>query len=124
VRQFSLTTAAPGVYVPDKSIKKTSEIRLYLDSRVLFERGYNLFRPILICSASFLPQVSQYIDPLQLPETDEITRHLTPISLTHRVTAHGFKDESVGPISAYEAGLIGIAMSSAYSWFQETEENR
>ena len=124
VRQSSLTTPVPGASVSDKSIKKASEIRLYLDSRVLFQRGYSLLRPILICSASFLPQVSQYIDPLQLPETDEITRHLTPISLTHRVTAHGFKDESVGPISAYEAGLLGIAVSSAYSWFQETEESR
>ena len=124
VRQSSLATPSLGASVSNKSINKAGEMQLYLDSRILFERGYSLFRPILICSASFLPQLSQYIDPLQLPETDEITRHLTPISLTHHVTAHGFKDESIGPISAYEAGLLGIAVSSAYNWFQESQENR
>jgi hypothetical protein len=124
VRQSSLATPSPIASLSNKSINKAGEMQLYLDSRILFERGYSLFRPILICSASFLPQLSQYIDPLELPETDEITRHLTAISLTHHVTAHGFKDESVGPISAYEAGLLGIAMSSAYSWFQETHGNR
>jgi hypothetical protein len=72
-------------------------------------------RPILVFGAALVPTLSEYIDSNSLPETSEISRHLTPIILSRHRVPDGIIDESVGPVTAYQALAFvlgtGIALS-------------
>jgi hypothetical protein len=68
---------------------------------------------MLVFGILLMPALNRYVDAMALPETEDISKHLSPIVLSrHRVT-NGFVDESVGPITAYDALvlLLGGAMA-------------
>jgi hypothetical protein len=46
---------------------------------------------------------------MALPETGAIAKHLSPIVLSRRHVSDGFIDESVGPVTAYQAAALVMA---------------
>ncbi|MBV8350978.1 MAG: hypothetical protein JOZ21_01725 [Verrucomicrobia bacterium] len=86
-----------------KLVAEPADMFVYFDAKAGFESLYNASRPMLVFGVALIPTISKYIDAMALPETAEVSKHLGPIVLSrHRVT-HGVIDESVGPITAYEA---------------------
>jgi hypothetical protein len=49
---------------------------------------------------------------MALPDGDDISKHLSPIVLSRHRVANGVIDESVGPVTAYEA----VAMLLGGAW--------
>jgi hypothetical protein len=93
-----------------------SDLFLYIDAKVGFQKFYDASRPMLVFGAALIPSVNRYVDPMAFPETSDITKHLSPIVLSRRRVANGFIDESVGPLTAYEAsafafgGAVGVGL--------------
>jgi uncharacterized membrane protein YcfT len=84
-----------------------------LDAKSGFEKFYEVSRPMLVFGILLMPTLNRYVDAMALPDTDVISKHLSPIVLSrHRVT-NGVVDESVGPITAYDAValLLGGALA-------------
>jgi hypothetical protein len=87
-------------------VKDPDDLFLYFDAKPFFERVYDASRPMLELGLGIMPVVSRYVDGMALPETSDISRHLSAIVLSrHRVT-QGVVDESVGPITAYDAAAL------------------
>jgi hypothetical protein len=110
--QTRLSDQRVGIHPPD-SYKPTgtdlsSSVRFYLDSNALFERGYGSLRPVLVFGAALVPNLNTLFDPATLPEASEISKHLTPILMYRRDLPDGVVEDSVGPVTAYEASAIGI----------------
>jgi len=89
--------------------RATGDLRLYVDTPSLFERGYSMLRPVLIFGSALVPDLDRYLDPTMLPEAPEISSHLSPIVLTRRELADGILDESTGSLTAYEVSLLAVA---------------
>jgi hypothetical protein len=86
-----------------KSVEKPADLFVYVDAKTGFESLYDASRPMLVFGVALIPALSQYIDAMTFPETGEVSKHLSPIVLSRHRVAHGVVDESVGPITAYEA---------------------
>lgn len=86
-----------------KLVAEPADMFVYFDAKAGFESLYNASRPMLVFGVALIPTISKYIDAMALPETAEISRHLGPIVLSRHRVAHGVIDESVGPMTAYEA---------------------
>jgi hypothetical protein len=86
---------------------------VYVDAKNGFERFYNASRPMLAFGAALIPSLAEYVDGSSLPETEEVSRHLSPIVLCRHWLKNGAIDESVGPVTAYEGSalLLGAAMT-------------
>jgi hypothetical protein len=89
-----------------------SVIRFYLDANTLFERAYGSIRPMLIFGAAMMPNLSEFIDAAALPETSEVCKHLTPILMCRRELPDGTLDDSVGPLTAFEASALGVGAAA------------
>ncbi len=104
-----LRTHAPGLENDEqfkavsKLVKDPDDLFVYFDAKSCFERVYDASRPMLALGLGVIPVVSRYVDGMSIPETSEISRHLSPIVLSRRRVAEGVVDESVGPITAYDA---------------------
>jgi hypothetical protein len=85
-----------------------SDMFLYIDAKTGFRKFYNVSRPMLILGAALMPALDRYIDLTALPEIESIARHLSPIVLSRHRVAKGFVDESVGPLTAYEASAFAV----------------
>jgi len=85
----------------------------YLDAKSGFERFYEASRPMLAFGIALMPALNRYVDAMALPDTDDISKHLSPIVLSRHRVANGVIDESVGPITAYDAValLLGGALA-------------
>jgi hypothetical protein len=97
----------------ERLVATPSDLFLYIDARAGFERFYDASRPILIFGAALIPSLNRYVDAMALPETDAIAKHLSPIVLSRHQVANGFIDESVGPLTAYEASAFAIGSATA-----------
>jgi hypothetical protein len=86
-----------------KLVAEPADLFVYFDAKTGFESLYNASRPMLVFGVALIPAISKYIDAMALPETTEVSKHLGPIVLSRHRVAHGIIDESVGPITAYEA---------------------
>ncbi|MBV8140919.1 MAG: hypothetical protein JOZ60_02620, partial [Verrucomicrobia bacterium] len=86
-----------------KLVSKPTDLFAYLDAKSGFERLYDVCRPMLVFGIVLMPNLNRYVDAMALPETDEICRHLSPIVLSRHRVANGIVDESIGPITAYDA---------------------
>lgn len=95
-----------------------SDLFLYVDAKVGFQRLYDASRPMLIFGAALIPAVNHYVDMMALPESAEIAKHLSPIVLSRRRVANGFVDESAGPVTAYEASAFAIGSAAAVGLLQ------
>ena len=103
---------APSNYkIADTS--QPSAVRFYLDANTLFERGYGSIRPMLVFGAALVPNLADFIDPNALPETSEVCKHLTPILMSRRELPDGTLDDSVGPLTAFEASALGVGAAAS-----------
>jgi hypothetical protein len=95
-----------------------SAVQFYLDANTLFERGYGSIRPMLVFGAALVPSLADFIDPNALPETSEVCKHLTPILMCRRHLPDGTLDDSVGPLTAYEASALGVGAAASLSFIE------
>jgi hypothetical protein len=95
-----------------------SDLFLYIDAKVGFQRLYDAWRPMLIFGAALMPAVNRYVDMMELPEGAEVAKHLSPIVLSRHRVANGFIDESAGPVTAYEASALAIGSAVALELLQ------
>jgi len=87
----------------------------YLDCKGLFEGIYNRVRPIAIFAAAMSSDVGTYVDVNKLPETETISRHLSPIVYSNRQLSDGWLIESSGPVTLSQVFFAGaIGGSAAY----------
>jgi len=86
-----------------KLVDEPADLFVYVDAKTGFESLYDASRPMLVFGVALIPALNQYIDAMTFPETGEVSKHLSPIVLSRHRVAHGVVDESVGPITAYEA---------------------
>jgi hypothetical protein len=105
-----------GLHAPNNykiaDATEPAAIRFYLDANTLFERGYGSIRPMLVFGAALVPNLSDFIDPSALPETSEVCKHLTPILMCRRELPDGTLDDSVGPLTAFEASALGVGAAA------------
>lgn len=96
-----------------KLVAEPNELFAYLDAKSGFERFYEASRPMLAFGIVLMPTLSRYVDAMALPDTGDISKHLSPIVLSRHRVANGVVDESVGPITAYDAValLLGGALA-------------
>ena len=90
-------------------VRAAGDLRLYVDTPTLFDRGYQMLRPVLNFGSALVPGLDRYLDPTMLPEAQEISRHLAPIMLTRAELSDGIMDESTGSLTAYEVSLLAVA---------------
>ncbi|MBV9673715.1 MAG: hypothetical protein JO076_12960, partial [Verrucomicrobia bacterium] len=91
-----------------KLVPPANDVFAFIDTQTGFNRLYEAIRPMLVFSAAVVPQLGDYIDAGNLPDCEEISRHLSPIVLSRSRVKGGFMDESTGPITAYQATLLLI----------------
>jgi hypothetical protein len=89
-----------------KLIDEPNALFAYLDAKSAFERFYEVSRPMLAFGIVLMPTLNRYVDAMSLPETGDISRHLSPIMLSRHRVANGVVDESIGPITAYDALVL------------------
>jgi hypothetical protein len=89
-----------------KMVNEPDDLFVYLDAKTGFESLYDASRSMLVFGVALIPSLNKYIDAMAFPETGEISHHLSPIVLSRHRVAHGVVDESVGPITAYEALVL------------------
>ena len=111
LRDQQIGLAPPTNYKAVEAIQP-SAVRFYLDANTLFERGYGSIRPMLVFGAALVPNLSDFIDPNALPETSEVSKHLTPILMCRRELPDGTLDDSVGPLTAFEASALGVVTAA------------
>jgi hypothetical protein len=96
-----------------KMVDEPNVLFAYLDAKSGFERFYEASRPMLAFGIVLMPTINRYVDAMALPETEDISKHLSPIVLSRHRVANGVVDESVGPVTAYDAValLLGGALA-------------
>jgi hypothetical protein len=87
----------------------------YVDTALLYTRLDATVRPMLIMGAAFVPAIAQAVDLSKVPPADVITRHLSPIVLSQTYEGDGYRMESIGPVSIYQAalGIAGVSGAGA-----------
>jgi hypothetical protein len=100
-------------------VSPPTDIFVYLDAKGTFERVYPIARPIFVFGSAFIPTLTDYVDPKALPDPAEIARHLSPIVFSRHRVENGVLDESVGPVTAYQASIVALGACSALGLFQE-----
>ncbi len=106
----SLSAFAPAL----PAFQSANEVFAFLDTRLVFERAYSAFRPVILFGAQVLPGMKEIIDTSKLPQTDTIARHLPPVILSQKRTAEGVLIESSGPVTVSQLA-IGLAAGAAWS---------
>jgi hypothetical protein len=79
--------------------KSSNEAFCYIDSRLVFDRLYSAFVPVLRFGAAMMPGMNRTFDLSKLPKSETITRHLPPISMSQKRLDDGILLESSGPLS-------------------------
>jgi hypothetical protein len=94
-----------------KLVDDPNDLFAYLDAKSGFERFYEASRPMLVFGIALTPALSQYVDAMALPDTGDISKHLSSIVLSRHRVPNGVVDESVGPLTAYDA--VGLLLGGA-----------
>lgn len=120
-RALTLPPGAPtlegaGAFKPAlAAYQATGQAFGYVDSKALFERVYNMVRPIAIFAGAMSPTAGQFVDVQKMPDTETISKHLAPILYTSAQTADGVVIESSGPLTLTQAAaLVGGGAAAAY----------
>jgi hypothetical protein len=108
--------ATPAFEQATKAVGKPTSGFGYLDLKTLVDRSYGTFRPFLAMSLAFSPDSAKYVDAGKLPDTETISKHLSPAVYSQSVTTDGTLVESVGPLTFNQViGLsVGGAIAAAY----------
>ncbi len=88
----------------------------FVNTKATFENIYNLIRPVVMLSTMMAP--NPYIDGQKMPDTETISKHLSPILYTSRQTADGMVIESSGPVTLSQAAVIVVGGAAAASFSQ------
>jgi hypothetical protein len=102
-------------------VSPPTDIFVYLEAKGTFERVYPIARPIFVFGSAFIPTLTDYVDPRALPDPAEIARHLSPIVFSRHRVENGVLDESVGPVTAYQASIVALGACAMMGLFQEGE---
>lgn len=86
----------------------------FIDTKALFDRAFPLLRQIIVFGSSFMPGADQFIDASKLPQTETISKHLTPIVLSQTRLEDGYLVESTGPITMSQAAILTLGTSAAF----------
>jgi hypothetical protein len=119
-----LQSRAPGLEADDqykaiaKMVDEPNVLFAYLDAKSGFERFYEASRPMLAFGIVLMPTLNRYVDAMALPETEDISKHLSPIVLSRHRVAYGVVDESVGPVTAYDAVALLLGGALALGLFE------
>lgn len=84
----------------------------YLDTKAIFDRVYGLFRGV--ASMGFVPHLTDFVDVGKLPDSETISKHLSPIVSSGAVKDGGVLVESAGPVTMMQAAMatgsiVGVA---------------
>jgi hypothetical protein len=101
-----------------KMVDEPNVLFAYLDAKSGFERFYEASRPMLAFGIVLMPTLNRYVDAMALPETEDISKHLSPIVLSRHRVAYGVVDESVGPVTAYDAVALLLGGALALGLFE------
>jgi hypothetical protein len=82
----------------------------YADTALIYRRLDATVRPLFLMAAAFLPNVNEYLDLERFPNSDVITKHLSPIVSSQRYETDGYITESAGPVTLNQA-TIGLVVS-------------
>jgi hypothetical protein len=82
----------------------------YLDTALLYQRLDTTVRPLFLMAAAFVPGVNEYLDLDKFPDSEVITKHLSPIVSSQSYEKDGYVTESAGPITLNQTGL-GLAVA-------------
>lgn len=96
-----------------KLVDEPNDLFAYLDAKSGFERFYGASRPMLVFGILLMPALSRFVDAMALPDASDVSKHLSPIVLSRHRVSNGVVDESIGPITAYDAAalLLGGALA-------------
>ncbi|MEX1118786.1 MAG: hypothetical protein WEB60_08330 [Terrimicrobiaceae bacterium] len=86
----------------------------FIDSKALFERAFPLLRQIITFGSSFMPGADQFLDASKIPQTETISKHLTPIIFSQTRLDSGYLIESSGPITMNQAAILTIGSGAAF----------
>ncbi len=86
----------------------------FIDSKALFDRAFPLLRQIIVFGSSFMPGADQFIDAGKLPQTETISKHLTPIIFSQSRLDDGYLIESSGPITMNQAAILTLGSGAAF----------
>ena len=89
-----------------KLVNEPDDLFVYFDAKTGFESLYDASRTMLVFGVALIPLLNKYIDAMAFPETNEISRHLGPMVFSRHRVPRGVLDESVGPVTAYEALVL------------------
>jgi hypothetical protein len=87
----------------------------FVDAKAVFERVYNMVRPMAVIAGSMSPQVTGVVDVQKLPETEVISSRLGPIVYSSERVSDGILLQSSGPITLTQ-GLFLVAGGAGASW--------
>jgi len=79
--------------------RSSNEAFCFIDSRLVFDRVYSAFLPVLRFGAAMMPGMNRTFDLTKLPKSETVTRHLPPISMSQKRLDDGILLESSGPLS-------------------------
>lgn len=85
----------------------------FVNTKATFESIYNLVRPVVVLSSMVTP--NPYIDAQKMPDTETISKHLSPILYTSRQSADGVTVESSGPLTLSQTVVL-VAGGAAASY--------
>jgi hypothetical protein len=78
----------------------------YVDAKGIFERVYGLLRQVALMGV--IPHEADYVDITKLPQTETISRHLSPMVSSGAVKDGGMLMESAGPVTMTQAGIVTV----------------
>ncbi len=99
-----------------KLVNEPADLFIYFDAKTGFESLYDASRTMLVFGVALIPLLNKYVDAMAFPETSEISKHLSPIVLSRHRVPQGILDESVGPITAYEATVLIAGGAALMGW--------
>lgn len=100
--------ASPAFAQAAKSVNAPTSGYGYLDLKTLVERSYGTLRPFIAMSLAFAPDSGKYVDAGKLPNTETISKHLSPAVYSQSVSADGTLIESVGPLTFNQ--VVGVTV--------------
>ena len=106
-------TAGAAVPAPAQSFA-------YLDTALLYQRLDAALRPMLVMAA-LMPSVAENVDVGKLPAAEVITGHLSPLVMSQSYVADGYRLETFGPVSVFQAMVGGIVASGAGAGFYQKQ---
>jgi len=95
------------------SLAAANETFGFIDTKAVFERAFPLLRQIIVFGSSFMPGADQFIDASKLPQTETISKHLTPIIFSQTRLENGYLIESSGPITMNQAAILTLGSGAA-----------